>query len=104
MSTDNTSYKNLELHDSECLLLQFRNERKKPIQIGFQAWLKDVNNITDKINKEVIIHWPDEIDIMCAKAMKKKLKSRLEDKWIDIPVKILAIGGKFFFYISYMNL
>lgn len=99
------SYKNLKLNDSQCLLVQFRNERKKPIQVGFQAWLKDKNiNKEDIINKEVIIHWPLEIDIVCAKSMERKLKNRKEDqdKWQDLPVKIISFGGRYtFFYLFY---
>lgn len=93
MSCEETqSYKNLKLDDSQCLLVQFLNERKKPIQVGFQVWLKDKN-----INKEeiVIIHWPIDIDIVCAKSMERKLKNRKvdQDKWQDLPVKIIFFGG-----------
>lgn len=97
------SYKDLKLSDSQCLLVQFRNERKKPIQIGFQAWLKDNKNINlqEIVDKEMINHWLLEVDIVCAKSMEKKLKNRKvdQDKWQDLPVKIISFGCKYIIYI-----
>lgn len=96
------SWRDLKLQDAKCLFLQFNNERKKPIQIGFQAWLKDEMQSTPEtlIKKEVIIHWPLNVDIMSAKGMQKKLKNRMQDqdKWMDLPVKILAVGGTYVFF------
>lgn len=83
------------------MLVQFRNEQKKSIQVGFQAWLKDKNINKDEINKEVIIHWSLEIDIECAKSMERKLKNRKkdQDKWQDLPIKIIYFGGILFLFI-----
>lgn len=102
MSCENTkSCRDLKLQDTKCMLLQFSNERKKLVQIGFQAWLKDHMNTEEYklVNTEVVIHWLLVVDIMSAKPMQKKLQSRNNDKWVDLPVKVLAVGGKIFFFV-----
>ncbi|XP_020299224.1 uncharacterized protein LOC109863378, partial [Pseudomyrmex gracilis] len=82
--------RNMKLDDKECILVQFKNERKKPVQVAFQAWLKNKDNV--QINNEVIIKWPIDVDVLCAKAMEKKQKTMKADQWQDLVVKILAIG------------
>lgn len=102
------SYRDVKLQNAKCLLLQFNNEHKKPIQIGFQAWLKYNMDAAKQeiLNKEVIIHWPLDVDITSAKRMEKKLRNRIhqdKDKWTDLPVKILAVGGTLFCSILYIE-
>lgn len=94
----------LKLNDKECLLndkecLEICNERKKPVQVGFQAWLQNKENIANDLNKEVIIKWPINTDILCAKSMERKLNCK-GLQWRSLVVKILAIGGKYIYFFS----
>ena len=91
-----------ELSDDKCLVVQFINERKKPVQVGFQAWLKeeikenaDLNNL---INSEVIIQWPKREDIKCARMMEKILKKK-NVVWENLVVKVRSVGSRYSFYL-----
>lgn len=83
----------IKLSDHECVLVQFINERRKPVQVGFQAWLKNKENIdfNNIVDKEVVIQWPLQTEIRCAKTMQRILKNH--DRWEDLVVKVRAIGG-----------
>lgn len=73
----------------------FSNEKKKPIQVGFQAWLIDKENaINDIIDKEVLIKWPSNMDIVSAKAMERKLTKHKSEEWKYSVVKVIAAGGE----------
>lgn len=85
----------VKLNDKECVLVQFYNERKKPVQVGFQAWLEDKeNDINDVINKEMLIKWPLNVDIVSAKSMQRKLRNHKSEEWKFLVVKVIAVGGK----------
>ncbi|XP_071652555.1 uncharacterized protein [Temnothorax longispinosus] len=82
----------IKLNDRECVLVQFINERKTPVQVGFQAWLKDKENMdfANIVDTEVIIRWPVKIEIRCAKTMTRVLQNH--DRWKDLVVKVRAVG------------
>lgn len=85
------------LSDKECILVEFCNEKKKPVQVGFQAWLQDKENVANNINKQVIIKWPVNVNVVCARAMERKLAKCNRLEWKSLVVTILAIGGKYLY-------
>lgn len=87
-----------ELSDEKCLVVQFIHERKKPVQVGFQAWLKEEifkenADLSHLINSEVTIRWPKE-DVKCAKVMNKIIKKK-GIVWEDLVVRIRSVGSKY---------
>ncbi|XP_029168414.1 uncharacterized protein DDB_G0288739-like [Nylanderia fulva] len=83
-----------KLSDEKCLVVQFINERHKPVQVGFQAWLKKENTESDLshlLNSEVIIRWPVAEDIKCAKMMEKMIKKK-NITWEDLVVRVRSLG------------
>lgn len=70
------------------------------MQVGFQAWLKDKENIdlANIVDTEVIIRWPLEKEIRCAKTMTRVLQNH--DRWEDLVVKVRAVGGMYCPFIS----
>jgi len=85
-----------KLSDEKCLVVQFINERHKPVQVGFQAWLKKEKTESDLshlLNSEVIIRWPVGEDIKCARTMEKMIKKK-NITWEDLVVKVRSLGSK----------
>ncbi|XP_071580898.1 uncharacterized protein [Temnothorax nylanderi] len=83
-----------KLSDEKCLVVQFINERQKPVQVGFQAWLKERNtksNLHHLLDSEVIIRWPIKEDIKCARMMEKILKKK-DIIWEDLVVRVRSVG------------
>ncbi|XP_046392276.1 uncharacterized protein LOC124160467 [Ischnura elegans] len=79
------------LSDRECLLVQFVHERKKPVQVAFQAWVKDRSlDLKKAVESEIVIRWPCEVDVVCAKLMERKLRNCVN--WQDLVVKVRAVG------------
>lgn len=82
-----------KLSDDKCLVVEFINERQKPVQVGFQAWLKeeDKSDLHHLLNSEVIIRWPIKEDIKCARMMEKILKKK-DIIWEDLIVRVRSVG------------
>lgn len=82
------------LNDAKCCVVQFQNERKKPIQVGFQVWFGEEkeNDLEKYINKDISTYWPFDTDINCAKKLERLLK-RTKPKWVLTVVKLLSLGG-----------
>lgn len=59
---------------------------------------RNQENVANDINKEVLINWPVNVDIVSAKCMERKLSNCKADEWKILLVKILAVGGKCTFF------
>lgn len=80
----------VKLSDAKCFIAQFVNEHKKPLQVGFQAWLKNEADLTS--GEKVITYWPD-IDPQCAKKMEQLLKASKPPAFRERVVLIRSYGG-----------
>lgn len=83
----------LKVADEEAMLVQFVNTKKKPVQIGFKAWLLEQDK--EFLNQEVKIYWP-KIDVSPARTMLRALKNLKNEDWEILVVKILSVGGKIY--------
>lgn len=89
--------------NDESMVVQFVNEKGKPIGVGFQAWVpvkaltNGIQALVDTLN---VVWWPKQVDgkVPDARKMKKQLEAsfKSKDKWELTPVKILAYGGESF--------
>lgn len=87
-----------EMNDSECLLINFHNE-KDSIAVGFRYWMDEpvTNNELEEIiemKQTVLMKWPN-CNIEPASKMLKKVSLC---KWKKCVGTILAAGSKYIYF------
>lgn len=81
-----------EISDSECVLAQFVREKNVHVQVGFQAWLENRDDLES--DKEVAILWPKNVIPLRAKSMKKLMTVHPKPIFHRRVIKILSHGGE----------
>lgn len=87
-----------KVNSSECLLIEFPNEKnlneKEKFAVGFKQWLlpEDKENIQDRIDNKTIIkiYWPSNHTVSEASSMNKKLNKIV---WVKYAARIVSLGG-----------